>query len=103
MTSDVEGGPLRYPHATDGVNKMLSVIALVLAVVALLLNSVIPGPVGIQGVPGQQGPAGQVGSQGSVGPQGLAGPEGLACWDLNGNGVEDGPTEDTNGGLLVNV
>jgi hypothetical protein len=59
------------------------------------------GAQGLQGDVGPAGPAGATGPQGEVGPVGAAGPigpqgnSGLACWDLNGDGLED-PVEDIN-------
>lgn len=59
------------------------------------------GPAGPAGEPGPQGPAGPAGEMGPAGPAGPAGQpgadgrDGLACWDLNGNGVQDF-TEDVN-------
>ncbi|HEV8594527.1 MAG TPA: hypothetical protein VGR51_03265 [Thermoplasmata archaeon] len=77
--------------------KVLGVLAIALAVVALAVNFVIPGP---------QGPAGTDGAQGSQGPQGPLGPTGPGgqnCWDLNGNGIRDVGTEDLNGDTVVDV
>ena len=56
------------------------------------------GPQGEQGPKGDQGDPGPQGEQGVPGPQGdpgLDGADGLACWDLNGDGVQD-PEEDLN-------
>jgi len=66
----------------------LSIAALALAVVALVVSFVIPGPTGPagpqggpgpQGDPGPSGPAGPAGSQGPTGPTGPPGPGSLAA------------------------
>ena len=57
----------------------LSGLSVVIAVVALLVAVVMPGPTGSQGVPGTQGlqgPQGLTGAQGATGPQGPTGPQG---------------------------
>lgn len=62
------------------------------------------GPAGADGAIGPQGPAGPQGPQGPQGEQGLkgdtgaAGTDGLACWDLNGNGTQDGAEDINNDG-----
>ena len=65
------------------------------------------GPAGVDGADGADGaagPAGPIGPAGPTGPAGAAGPPGpqgdpgVACWDTNGDGVQD-PGEDTNGDL----
>ena len=64
------------------------------------------GPQGEQGDPGPQGPQGDTGPQGSPGADGTNGSDGadgIACWDLNGNGVGDIPSEDVNGDMVVDV
>ena len=64
------------------------------------------GPQGLKGDTGPQGPKGDTGTQGpkgDPGPQGPKGDSGRACWDLNGNGVDDVATEDANGDGDVNV
>jgi hypothetical protein len=67
------------------------------------------GPVGPQGIQGPTGPAGPAGVQGPIGPigpagaQGPAGANGINCWDLNGNGIGDLATEDTNSDGVVDV
>jgi len=115
------------PPATasgGGLAKTLSVVAVLLAVVALAANFVMPGPQGIAGAPGQDGTDGAAGATGPVGPtgatgatgaqgpagadgpagpQGPAGADGINCWDLNGNGVPDVATEDLNGDTNVDV
>ncbi len=62
------------------------------------------GPAGLQGDVGPAGPAGPQGEAGLAGPQGeqgltgepgLQGNPGPACWDLNGDSLED-PEEDIN-------
>ena len=68
--------------------KALSVVAVLLAVVALAINFVVPGPAG---------PTGPAGTSGQTGA------DGLACWDLNENGQPDTATEDRNGDTVVNV
>jgi len=109
------------------VSKALSVVAVLLAVVALAINFVVPGPAGVdgtdgadgadgaQGLTGQVGPVGPTGATGATGAQGPAGPagpagpqgpagaDGIDCWDLNGNGVPDVATEDLNGDTTVDV
>ncbi len=47
------------------------------------------GPEGPQGAQGEPGPQGVQGPQGDVGPEGPQGEPGVACWDLDGDGVED--------------
>jgi len=74
--------------------KALSVVALLLAVVALAINFVVPGPAGAVGA---------TGTNGQNGADGADGTNGINCWDLNGNGVPDVPTEDLNGDSAVNV
>jgi hypothetical protein len=49
---------------------------------------------------GPQGPAGPIGPVGLAGADGL---NGINCWDLNGNGIGDLPTEDLNGDMVVDV
>lgn len=59
-----------------GLGTALGAIALVLALVALALNFVIPGPQGPAGADGQDGQDGQDGLTGAAGPQGPQGPAG---------------------------
>lgn len=88
---------------------MLSIVAVLLAAVALVVSFVIPGPTGPAGEIGPDGARGDTGATGGIGPtgpQGPAGPsgsDGVACWDLNGNGVGDVTTEDINGDTNVDV
>jgi hypothetical protein len=68
-----------------------------------------------QGADGRDGSSGGSGPQGSAGADGVdgrdgvdgsdgaAGQDGVNCWDLNGDGVGDLETEDTNGDGVVNV
>lgn len=69
------------------------------------------GPNGINGPNGPNGINGNNGAMGAMGPAGLAGPtgatggggpDGTKCWDLNGNGVCDGSTEDSDWGTTPN-
>jgi octaheme c-type cytochrome (tetrathionate reductase family) len=53
-------------------------------------------------IAGCDGDDGLDGQDGLDGADGAAGADGLACWDLNGNGVED-PDEDLNGDGVVDV
>ena len=57
-----------------GLARALSVVAVLLAVVALVINFVIPGPTGAQGIQGVKGDKGDTGNTGAAGPQG---PQGL--------------------------
>ena len=84
------------PPATGGggLAKALSVVAVLLAVVALAINFVVPGPAGAVGA---------TGTNGQNGADGADGTNGINCWDLNGNGVPDLATEDLNGDLAVDV
>ena len=50
---------------SGGMGKSLSVVAVLLAAIALVLSVAIPGPAGLTGETGQQGPAG---AQGPAGP-----------------------------------
>ncbi len=61
------------------------------------------GAQGAPGAPGAQGAQGQQGAAGQQGQQGLAGAAGLACWDLNGDGLAELATEDTNGDNNIDV
>jgi len=103
--------PMSAPPAPSS-SKMgmgLSVVAVILAVLALVMSLVIPGPVGVKGDAGAPGATGAIGPTGNTGPQGPQGPAGTAgtnginCWDLNQNGVPDPATEDLNLDGLVNV
>lgn len=93
-------------EGSRGIWKGVVVGSLVVAVVAMVLAIVIPGP---QGEVGPMGPQGEEGIQGPQGNQGLEGPvgddgvNGTACWDIDGNGVGDVPDEDINGDLVVDV
>lgn len=103
--------PMAAPPTASGggVSKVLSVVAVLLAVAALAINFVIPGPAGAagadgtDGVDGDPGSQGLQGQQGAAGAQGPAGTNGINCWDLNQNGVPDVGTEDLNGDLVVDV
>ncbi len=53
------------------------------------------GPQGPTGATGPQGPVGATGPQGPAGTNGTNGSDGIACWDLDGDGVQD-PSEDIN-------
>ncbi len=58
---------------------ILGVIALALAVVALIVNFIIPGPAGVDGqdgAPGATGPQGPTGATGEIGATGSQGPPG---------------------------
>ena len=54
---------------------------------------VLQGEQGVAGNPGSDGADGLPGVDGSPGDDGAAGPPGLACWDANGDGIQD-PAED---------
>ena len=57
----------------------MGVIALALAVVALIVNFIIPGPAGVDGqdgAPGATGPQGPTGATGEIGATGSQGPPG---------------------------
>ena len=107
-----------------GMANVLSLVAVILAVVALVIGFAVPGPLGSPGAAGAQGLAGATGVAGATGPAGPQGPQGdpgldgtngldgadgldgldgLHCWDLNGNGVPDVGTEDLNADLAVDV
>ena len=58
------------------MSKALSVVALLLAVAALAINFVIPGPAGPAGAMGAQGPRGTDGTNGANGANGAQGPPG---------------------------
>ena len=62
----------------------------------------VAGPPGPQGDPGPPGPPGIEGEtvEGPPGPPGVAG---ISCWDLNGDGVVDFPSEDANGDGTVDI
>lgn len=55
---------------------MLAIVAVVIAVVALALNFVVPGPAGSTGPAGPTGANGAAGSNGAPGPTGPTGPAG---------------------------
>ena len=48
------------------------------------------------GADGADGADGQDGATGSTGATGADGQDGVACWDLNGDGIQD-TSEDVNG------
>ena len=54
------------------------------------------GADGADGLPGAPGSDGADGADGADGLPGADGADGLACWDLNGDGIDD-PGEDANG------
>jgi len=62
--------PMPVGSGGAGVSKWLSVVALLLAVAALAVSVVVPGPTGVKGDTGPQGPAGQDGTNGAQGPAG---------------------------------
>jgi hypothetical protein len=96
--SSMEGGAAAPPSQKSmGVSGALSVLAILLAVVALAVNFVIPGPAGPAGL------AGADGDDGVAGQDGTDGTDGVACWDLNGNGAPDLGTEDRNLDATVDV
>lgn len=102
-------------ESQSGIWKAISIVSLIIAVVALIMPFIVPGPEGAegpQGVPGNDGDDGEKGDDGdqgpqgptgAQGPQGLQGSNGIACWDLNENGVIDFPMEDINGDASVDV
>src|SRR5690606_24436410 len=47
------------------------------------------------GDPGDMGDPGNMGTPGGMGDPGAAGTDGLSCWDLDGDGIQDGD-EDIN-------
>lgn len=81
-------------ESQTGIWRAIAIVSLIIAVVALIMPFIIPGPEGPegpQGVPGDdgddgqdgddgadgaQGPQGATGTQGPQGPQGLQGPQG---------------------------
>ncbi len=89
-----EGASRSSRSKSSGVGKALSIVALLLAAIALVVASAIPGPAGIAGDPG---------TDGANGADGADGADGASCWDLNGNGVPDVATEDRNGDAAVDV
>jgi len=92
MATETEGGPRTAARPQKGgVSAWLSVLAVILAVIALLLSWVRPGPAGVAGSPG------------APGLDGTDGANGIACWDLNGNGAGDPATEDMNGDGTVGI
>ncbi len=79
-----------------GIGTVLGVAALALAVVALVVAAVFPGPVGATGPAGANGANGTNGATGATGPQGPAGPAGAgtlmnftqdAFWTSGGLGL----------------
>ena len=78
--------PMSAPPAPSS-SKMgmgLSVVAVILAVLALIMSLVIPGPLGVKGdagatgATGATGPIGPTGANGAQGPAGATGPAGPA-------------------------
>jgi len=57
---------------------VLSIMAIAVAVAALVLALVLPGPLGPVGPAGPEGPQGPAGATGPVGPAGATGPAGPA-------------------------
>ncbi len=93
------------PAGGGGLAKVLGIVGVLLAVAALAINFVIPGPAGSVGPAGPAGPTGQTGltgAPGPQGPQGPIGPNGYSCWDLNQNGIAD-PAEDINLDTVVDT
>lgn len=72
-----------------GLARALSVVAVLLAVVALAINFVIPGPTGAQGIQGVKGDKGDTGDRGLTGLTGTQGPQGPQ--GLQGNPGPQGP------------
>ena len=71
--------PQVAPPRSDGLGRLLSIIAVILSVVALVVSFVVPGaagPTGPIGLRGQQGLPGTNGTQGQQGPTGPQGPAG---------------------------
>ena len=70
--------PMPAPPAPTGskLGTILSVVAVILAVAALTMSLVIPGPAGAPGAPGLNGTDGTDGATGPQGPQGPQGPPG---------------------------
>ena len=54
------------------------------------------GATGATGLTGATGQTGSTGATGTTGSTGVTGQDGVACWDLNGDGIQD-PSEDVNG------
>lgn len=79
-----------------GLERILSVDALVLALIAIVLTIVHPGISGIQGSAGIQGPTGP---QGVPGPTGATGPNGIA----GPTGATGGPGPQGPGTILANT
>ena len=98
-----------------GIWRAIAIVSLIIAVVALIMPFIIPGPEGPegpQGMPGEDGDdgakgddgdQGPQGSTGAQGPQGPPGADGTPCWDLNGDGIPNLPDEDINGDATVDV
>jgi len=77
--------PAPVPAPTSqgsGLSKALSILAVILSVVALVINFAIPGPAGAQGATGLKGDTGDTGDQGIQGPAGTNGVNGV-----NGKGT----------------
>ncbi len=55
---------------------------------------------GQDGAPGATGPQGPAGLAGTDGTNGVDGQDGLACWDLNGDGLQDTAEDINNDGLF---
>jgi hypothetical protein len=79
------GQAVQGPSGKAGPGTTLAAIALAIAVVAVALNFVVPGPTGARGA---QGGTGSTGSPGSTGPTGSQGPPVTEFWaDVNVSGA----------------
>src|SRR3990170_279496 len=106
--------PMQPPYAAppvpssggSGLGKMLGPIALVLAVVAMAVNFVVPGPQGSSGIDGTDGINGTNGTNGlpgATGPRGFPGAAGANGTDgTNGTDGATGPPGPAGPGTLAN-
>jgi hypothetical protein len=81
--------------AKPGVWQAIAIVSMIIAVVALIMPFIVPGPVGPegpQGIPGDDGEDGEKGDEGDPGPQGPAGPGSLIEVDITSTNV---PLTDT--------